>query len=325
MTCFGSCLRSIRYELTYHWEQRRKFHTDRYGRFVADSLQTRVAVIGSTVIAVVLVSLLALSILREQTTNINVPSCTAISGPQGEDGEPGATGAPGVTGSSGAPGKTGPTGAPGKTGPTGAPGAPGQTGAPGSNGLCTTVTGAPGVNGLNAPTQHGSFYSTFTDQLVERYVGQPMRLSQTEFSDNVVLVDATNSDCASSPYCSSIQFNATGRFDIQFSAQLFKVAGNTYITADIWLAKKSVNESVFSDLPWTATRVFVPNDTDYSVAAWNFLVQADIGDQFQLRWSSPDALWANLRVLSESPSGYTTGTTPPQIPGLILTVTGVSS
>jgi hypothetical protein len=186
------------------------------------------------------------------------------------------------------------------------------------------VTGAPGINGLNAPTQHGSFYSTFTDQLVERYAGQPMRLSLTDFSDNVVLTDSANIDCNSPPYCTSIQFNAAGRFDVQFSAQLFKVAGNTYITTDIWLAKKSVNESVFSDLPWTATRVFVPNDTDYSVAAWNFLVQADIGDQFQLRWSSSDALWANLRILSGAPSGYPDGTRPPEIPGLIVTVQSVS-
>ncbi len=298
---------------------------------MADPLQTRVAVIGSTFIAVVLVSLLALSVLREQTTNINVRSCPAVTGPQGETGLPGSTGAPGVSGSSGPPGKTGATGAPGKigaTGPTGATGvtgATGATGAPGNDGLCTTVTGAPGINGLNAQMHHASFYSTFTDQLVERSLGQPMKLSHTEFSDNVVLTDSTNLDCNSPPYCTSIQFNAAGRFDIQFSAQLFKVAGNTYITADIWLAKKSFNESTFTDLPWTATRVFVPNDTDYSVSAWNFMVQANSGDQFQLRWSSPDALWANLRILSGVPSGYPVGTIPPQIPGLILTVTGVSN
>ena len=298
---------------------------------MADPLQTRVAVIGSTFIAVVLVSLLGLSVLREQTTNINVRSCPAVTGQKGDSGPPGSTGVPGIGGSSGPPGKTGATGATGKTGATGPPGATGATGptgatgAQGNDGLCTTVTGAPGINGLNAQTHNASFYSTFTDQLDERYVGQAMRLSHTEFSDDVVLTDTSNEECTSPPYCRSIQFNAAGRFDIQFSAQLFKTAGNTYITADIWLAKRSINESTFADLPWTTTRVFVPNDTDYSVAAWNFMVQADVGDQFQLRWSSPDALWANLRILSGVPSGYLGGTIPPQIPGLILTVSAVSN
>jgi hypothetical protein len=152
-----------------------------------------------------------------------------------------------------------------------------------------------------------------------------MRLSATEISDDVSLTDATNADCLVAPYCSAIRIDRTGIFDIQFSAQLFKTGGNIYISADIWLARQRAGESAYSDLPWTSTRVYVPNDTDYSVAAWNFMVSSIAGDMYQLKWSSSDALWANLRVSSGTPTGYPTGTVPPQIPGLILTVTSVSN
>ena len=286
---------------------------------MTDTLQTRVAVFGSAFIAMVLVLLLAISIIRQPETNITVRTCPASSGAPGATGLTGSSGPPGPTGQPGPTGKQGATGDTGKTGPTGA------TGPPGSDGLCTTVTGAPGIDGVDAQTHHGSFYSTFTDQLIEQYIGQPMRLSNTDFSDAVVLTDISNTDCNIAPYCSALQFNATGKFNIQFSAQLFKTAGNTYITADIWLAKKIKEATTFSDLPWTATRVFVPNDTDYSVAAWNFMVTASEGDQFQLKWSSADSLWENLRIISGSPLGYLDGTSPPQIPGLIVTVTSVSN
>jgi hypothetical protein len=194
--------------------------------------------------------------------------------------------------------------------------------------MCATVTGAPGANGINgidAPSYHGSFYSAFTEQLTSRYVGQPMRLSNTDSTDGVVLVDDSNQVCSVAPYCSGIRFDYSGTYNLQFSAQLHKVAGNSYITTDIWLAKRSNGSTTFTDMPWTTTRMFVPNDTDYSVASWNFFIGANAGDVYALMWSSSDSLWANLRIFSETPAGYPTGTTPPQIPGLILTVQSVSN
>jgi len=310
---------------------------------VADSVQSRLATIGSVSVALVLVSLLVASFLHDQTTNITVRSCIGATGPTGNTGaagSPGATGAPGSTGTpgspgdSGLPGPTGPQGSvgpPGSMGATGSTGAPGSTGLPGADGMCTTVTGAPGVNGINgvngidAPSYHGAFYSAFTEQLTSRYVGQPMRLSNTDSTDGVVLVDDSNQVCLVAPYCSGIRIDHSGTYNLQFSAQLHKVAGNTYITTDIWLAKRPNGSSTFTDMPWTATRMFVPNDTDYSVASWNFFISANAGDEYALMWSSSDSLWANLRIFSESPTGYPTDTTPPQIPGLILTVQSVSN
>lgn len=293
-----------------------------------DHAQSRIAVVGTSLIAVTLIALLAVSVIRDNTTEVIVKSCvgptggTGAPGPSGQTGAPGSPGPTGAPGATGTPGKTGPQG---QTGPTGAPGAtgtPGVTGAPGVDGVCTTVTGAPGVDGKDAPTFYGSFYSTFTEQLGSQFAHQPMRLSETLTSQGISLTDA-NTTCTQAPYCSAIKVDEAGVYNIQFSAQLQKVAGNSYITADIWLAKKENGSSTFTDLPWTATEVFVPNDTDYSVAAWNFMVPAVAGDEFQLRWSSSHAQWANLRISSGTPAGYPTGSTPPGIPGLIVTVNSV--
>lgn len=295
--------------------------------------KTNIAVGGSILTAVALVTLLAIAVFQDDSTNITVQSCvgaTGATGIPGATGTPGATGVPGSTGipgtqgPTGATGKPGTTGKPGATGPTGATGAPGATGIPGipgKDGTCTVVTGAPGIDGKDAPTYHGSFYSTFTEQLTSQYNAQPMRLNKTLVSNGVTLVDADNANCDIAPYCSSIRVANTGVYNIQFSAQGQKVTGNTFITADIWLAQKSVADPTFTDLPWTSTQVFIPNDTDFAVAAWNFVVPAEAGDEFQLKWSSAHASWAALRIHSGTVPGYPTGTTPPQIPGFILTVT----
>ncbi|NBO17446.1 MAG: hypothetical protein EBV07_00955 [Proteobacteria bacterium] len=53
----------------------------------------------------------------------------------------------------------------------------------------------------------------------------------------------------------------------------------------------------------------------YSVAAWNYVVSANAGDEFQLYWSSPDT---NASLLTLGPF---TSSTRPRIPSVIMTVT----
>lgn len=293
---------------------------------MSNRVESRLTVIASFLVALSLVILVALSLFRESNTSITVRSCTGAtgaSGAPGATGQTGATGPPGKVGPKGSTGATGPQGEQGEQGTAGPAGATGGTGAPGADGLCTTVTGAPGINGVDGPRYYGSFFSTFTEQLTSQYAHAPMRLSQTVVSNGIELSDTSNTNCLQAPYCNSIKLSHTGVYNIQFSSQLAKVSANSYITADIWLAQKEVGETTFTDLPWTATEVFVPNDTDYSVAAWNFMVSAAAGDEFQLRWSSAHAQWANLRIVSGIPTGYPTGSNPPQIPGLLVTVNSV--
>lgn len=271
--------------------------------------------------------------VRDTSPIVVVSPCpSALTGATGASGAPGPSGAPGSTGAPGKKGKTGATGSPGATGPKGEPGLTGATGVPGSQGntgatgatgapgVCTSVTGPPGID---ANVSRGSFYSTFTEQLTARYAAQPMRLSSTTDSANVSITSSSGNACNVSPYCPDIVISQTGTYNIQFSAQLSKVGVNTYITADIFLSKKGVNEPSWTPVPNTNTRVFVPNDTDYAVAAWNFMEVAESGDQYRLMWSSSDSNWDALRILSGAATGYPTNP-PPSIPGLILTVDAVS-
>jgi hypothetical protein len=99
----------------------------------------------------------------------------------------------------------------------------------------------------------------------------------------------------------------SGVYDIQFSAQLRSTTTKTNF--DIWLIKNNV------DVEWSNTRVAVEGSTNApQVAAWNFLVDAVPGDNFQLGWSS-DATSAQIWAVS----GITTPTRP-NIPSVILTV-----
>lgn len=148
-----------------------------------------------------------------------------------------------------------------------------------------------------------------------------MSMDVTDESNGVTIANDAGTSCSTAPYCGNIVIANAGTYNLQFSAQLFKsTTGNYNLTADIWIAKKAAGQSTWSDLPWTSTRVFVPTDTDYSVAAWNFMLAAQAGDQFRLMWASADTNWVRLSVVSGVPSGYPAQYQPPQIPGLILTV-----
>jgi hypothetical protein len=57
----------------------------------------------------------------------------------------------------------------------------------------------------------------------------------------------------------------------------------------------------------------------YEVAAWNFLVQANAGDYYELYWSSADTT-AQIHAASAG-----TSPTRPAIPSVILSVTQVST
>jgi hypothetical protein len=275
------------------------------------------------------------------TVNISVP---AVSGPPGATGATGSTGAPGSTGKPGPTGKPGITGQMGPPGPTGVPGATGAPGiagpqgpqgSAGVDGVCTSMTGipgptgAPGATGPQGPTgpagpalqlAYGAFHSESTQQLSARYTPVALFLTHTDISNGISSVSSTGNACDAVPYCSDIAMSAAKTFNIAFSAQLFKTGANTYVSSDIWLARK--RDGVWEDLPWTATRIFVPNDTDYNVAAWNWMVTAEETDQYRIMWSSADANWATLRVYSGDLTGYTSS--PSQIPGLIVTVNQVS-
>ena len=79
----------------------------------------------------------------------------------------------------------------------------------------------------------------------------------------------------------------------------------------IWLAENGAN------LDWTNTEVTVLGNHGKFVAAWNFVVEANDNDYFELMWSSAD------QFMQLTASAADTGPTRPGIPSVIVTVTQV--
>lgn len=102
----------------------------------------------------------------------------------------------------------------------------------------------------------------------------------------------------------------SGVYDIQFSAQLSTTSGKADF--DIWLIKNN------TDVSWSNSRIEAEaNTAAATIAAWNFMVDAVPGDNFQLGWSSDNTA---ARLLAAS--GLTSPTRP-DIPSVIMTVAQV--
>lgn len=126
-------------------------------------------------------------------------------------------------------------------------------------------------------------------------------LDTTDFANGVSVVDG-----------SKITMAAGGVYNIQFSAQLYRSGGGAgFSTAEIWLSKNGTN------LAETNGQMNVPQSGNKSMAAWNYLVQANAGDYFQLYWSSTDT---GLQILYAAEG---TDPTRPVTPAIIVTVTQV--
>jgi hypothetical protein len=148
---------------------------------------------------------------------------------------------------------------------------------------------------------YGAFYSTATQTNAGATSANAITYNQTDLSNGVSI--ASNS---------RITLANPGVYDIQFSAQLQKSSGGSD-EVDIWLSKNG------TDVAWSNTSIMLTSNPGYSVAAWNFLVQATGGDYYELYWHSSDTT-ATIHAAA-------TGSNPtrPAIPSVILTVTQASA
>jgi hypothetical protein len=125
-------------------------------------------------------------------------------------------------------------------------------------------------------------------------------LDTTDFANGVSVVDG-----------SKITLTTGGIYNIQFSAQFSRTGGTGFSTAEVWLSKNGTNVAD------TNGQVNIPQSGGKTIASWNYLLQANSGDYFQLYWSSADT---GLVVLYAE-----AGTDPvrPVTPSIIVTVTQV--
>ena len=222
---------------------------------------------------------------------------TGATGPSG--GPVGATGSTGATGV-GATGATGTIGGQGSTGATGTAGVDGATGATGIGASGATGVGSTGATGPagagGASGYYGSYFSNVDQTAAATNTAYAMTVNNVIGQNGVSVVSG-----------SQITFTSPGTYDIQFSAQLHNNGGGgSGSTVQIWFRRNG------TDIPDSATRIAVPTNTPYSVAAWDFMDNFAAGDNFQIMWSTDNA---NISIDSN------TAVAPaPNIPSVIITV-----
>lgn len=150
-------------------------------------------------------------------------------------------------------------------------------------------------------------YGTFIDKTTVNLTANtatPIPLGTTVFERNVSVANGH-----------SVSFTQAGKYDIQFSSQLYNSStGNR--TVSIWLSKNGIAQSNW--IANTASDLVIGSavDAERTVAAWNFFVEAQPGDTYTLMIASNGT---GVRILSGA-SAVTNPAGIPAVPGTILTV-----
>jgi hypothetical protein len=129
---------------------------------------------------------------------------------------------------------------------------------------------------------------------------QPFTFSTTDWETGIERVDNTK-----------IKMLSAGKYNIAFSAQLAQA--NNAGTVNIWLNKNG------TPMAYTNTKVVVESNATYTVAAWNFFVNAAANDYYELIWSSS----STHTTVQYDPAQTINGNLHPEIPSIIVTVNQV--
>lgn len=155
---------------------------------------------------------------------------------------------------------------------------------------------APAYTPQIAAKRHGSFYDTTTQTAAVINTAYPVTLNSTTISDGVYIGTPT----------SRVYVDRVGTYNFQFSIQLKKASSNAK-EVYIWCRVNGV------DVTYSATQVTLAGNNAAVVAAWNFVLELNAGDYFELVWSTDDTGCQIVSIPSASPA--------PGIPSVILTVT----
>ena len=151
--------------------------------------------------------------------------------------------------------------------------------------------------------RHGSsasYWSTADQGPFSANTIQAMTLSDTDWQTGIVLESGSH-----------IKMTNAGKYNIAFSAQFHQTASSGIV--NIWLNKNG------TPVEATNTKFDITANNPFSVAAWNFFVNASAGDYYQIMWSSSDNHTV-IEALSATGSGATLH---PSVPSVIVTVNQV--
>jgi hypothetical protein len=251
---------------------------------------------------------------------VNLDGAVGTPGATGPTGPTGPTGVQGPVGDTGPTGETGPIGAIGDTGPTGPIGETGPTGDTGSVGA-TGPTGDTGPTGVQGPTGTGGalgYYGSFYDNLDQFGGGAATigtALTNTPYPMIVRNTAEANgvSIASNGTYPTRITFANVGTYNIQFSAQFHNTGGGgPGNTVNIWFRLNG------TDIPDSDTKLTVPSNAPFVVAAWNFVQTFTAGQYVEIVWSTDNA---NIILEFEPPNvSPPAAYTSPGVPSVIITV-----
>lgn len=145
--------------------------------------------------------------------------------------------------------------------------------------------------------KYGAFHDTTTQTATAINTPYALRLSTTDMAYGPYL-DTVDT--------SKVYIDQEGIYDFQFSLQLVKNSASLHY---VWIWPR-INGT---DIEASATKIALSGSTAADVAAWNFVLEMNAGDYFQLMWATDDT---GCRVLYEGATAFC-----PAIPSVILTVT----
>ena len=164
--------------------------------------------------------------------------------------------------------------------------------------LTGTLIGDNGGRFLRLP--YGSFSDSTTQSHPTTGTAKAVTFNTTEYSNGAAISTPT----------SRIVITDPGYYNFQFSLQLDKSSGATGHTY-IW---PRINGT---DVPRSASEVAIQGTAAENIAAWNFVLEMQAGQYFELMWSVDDTNVQLKAVAAAAPV--------PAIPSVILTATFVSA
>lgn len=145
--------------------------------------------------------------------------------------------------------------------------------------------------------RYGSFYDTTDQTAAVINTAYAMTFDTTDISYGVTRGSPT----------SRIYVDRSNIYNIQFSAQVINTSGGGAHRVWIWLRKNGV------DITQSATVIRIQGNNTENVAAWNFLLQMNAGDYFELVWEVDNT---GVQLHADAATAVH-----PAIPSIILTVT----
>jgi len=159
---------------------------------------------------------------------------------------------------------------------------------------------------VNQTTNFAGYYGSFYSSLDQTDGVTPHLM----FCENTADADGVTMELGDEATKSQITFANAGTYNIQFSAQFHNTGGGgSGNTVHIWFKLNG------TDIADSDTRLTVPSNAPYVVAAWNFIVSVAAGDYVEISWFTDNS---NIILEHELITA-----TYPAIPSVIITATQI--